>query len=144
MRTLYQAANAVEAHMILHLLKQHGITGHVLGEHLQGAVGELPAAGLVRVTVDEADHDRGRALIQEWEASMPADAPDNTGKSHMRDAPHGRSGGWKMLLLGLSIGIAGTYGFMRTPDKLSHGDAQGDGQRESPASTACVDTFDRQ
>src|SRR5690606_24565836 len=100
MRTLYQAANAVEAHMILHLLKQHGITGHVLGEHLQGAVGELPAAGLVRVTVHAAAHGRGRALIQEWEARMPADEPDNAGKAPLRDASVGR--GWKTLVLGLS------------------------------------------
>lgn len=124
MKTLYQAANAVEAHMILHLLKQDGITGHVLGEHLQGAVGELPAAGLVRVTVDEADYERGRALIEAWEASMP---PEPVGVAAQKQVATQRGVGWKMLLLGLAIGVVGTYGVYRVPARQQALDHDGNG-----------------
>jgi Putative prokaryotic signal transducing protein len=36
MQTLYQPSNAVEGHMLAHLLQQQGIEATVLGEHLQG------------------------------------------------------------------------------------------------------------
>lgn len=110
--------------MIMHLLKQDGITGHVLGEHLQGAIGELPAAGLVRVTVDEADYERGRALIAEWEASMPADAGASTSAVHAASR-RGRS--WLMLFIGLAVGIAGTYGIYRVPARQQMLDHNSDG-----------------
>src|SRR5690606_18757888 len=57
MKTLYQAANAVEAHMLADYLKQEGLSAHVLGEHLQGAVGELPAAGLVRLMIPDEQYE---------------------------------------------------------------------------------------
>lgn len=95
MRTVFEAANAVEAHMVRDLLKQEGIVAHIHGEHLQGAMGELPAAGLVRLVVDEADYPRGRAVIEQWEAAQPLDAP-------LRPVP-ARS----RLLIGIGIGLVG-------------------------------------
>lgn len=76
MKTLYQAANSLEAHMILHLLEQQGITGRVDGEYLQGGVGELPAAGLVRVMVAEEDYAAAKVIIDRWDAAQPASAPN--------------------------------------------------------------------
>jgi len=73
MKTLYEAANAIEAHMLVDLLKQEGLHAHIHGEHLQGAMGELPAAGLVRLVIDEADHARARTLIERWESLQPAE-----------------------------------------------------------------------
>ncbi len=58
--------------MVLHLLQQQGLQGRVDGEYLQGGVGELPAAGLVRVVVDEADYDAARAVVTAFEAAQPA------------------------------------------------------------------------
>ena len=58
MKRVFQAANAIEAHMILHLLQQSGIPGHVEGEYLQGGIGELPAAGLVNVVVADEQAER--------------------------------------------------------------------------------------
>lgn len=72
MRTVYEAANAVEAHMIVDLLRQDGIEAHVRGESLTGAMGELPAGGLVRVEVDEVEHVRARAIVERWDAAQPA------------------------------------------------------------------------
>lgn len=121
MRNVYQAANAVEAHMICDLLRQEGIPAQVFGEHLQGAVGELPAAGLVRVmVVEDDDYDRGRAVIARWEASMPAEAPAATASSG-----GSRTGRrlWPAFLVGLGLGCAAVAAYHRVPvaaDGIDH------------------------
>jgi hypothetical protein len=73
MKKVFDAANAVEAHMVLHMLENHGIGGRIEGEHLGGAVGELPAFGLVRVLVEEADVERARSIIADWEKRQPGE-----------------------------------------------------------------------
>jgi len=73
MKKVFDAANAVEAHMVLHMLEHSGIEGRIEGEHLGGAVGELPAFGLVRVLVAESDAERARSIIAEWEKRQPGD-----------------------------------------------------------------------
>jgi hypothetical protein len=71
MKTVYEAANGVEAHMMMALLQQQGIASRIDGEYLQGGVGELPASGLVRVVVDEADFDAARGVVDAFEAAQP-------------------------------------------------------------------------
>lgn len=73
MKPVYDAANAIEAHMIVHLLGQAGIYGRVEGEHLQGAMGELPAAGIIRVCVNTDAVDAARRVIHDWEAAQPVE-----------------------------------------------------------------------
>lgn len=75
MKRIYEAANSIEAHMIVHLLTEAGIEAHVQGEHLQSGAGELPLGGLVGVTVDDEDVVPARRLIKEWEAVTPAPDP---------------------------------------------------------------------
>ncbi len=99
MRTLYEPASAVEAHMLQDLLGQAGIAVEIHGESLSGAMGGLPAAGLVRLSVDEADYDRARGLIEQWEAQQPRDAvPEPMVKPG--------SGPWFWLALGFLLGLA--------------------------------------
>lgn len=75
MRQVYSPANAAEAHMLAHLLDQAGIPAHVHGEALQGAVGELPAGGLIQLMVAEDHYDNARQLILKWEkTSVPENA----------------------------------------------------------------------
>jgi hypothetical protein len=64
MKTVYRAANSLEAHIILNLLRQAWIEGHISGEYLQGAMGELPAVDLVRVMVHEGDYDEALDIIE--------------------------------------------------------------------------------
>ena len=64
---IYDAANGVEAHLVLDRLEHAGIKGRIDGEYLQGGVGELQAFGLVKVMVDAADADQARVIIDEWE-----------------------------------------------------------------------------
>ncbi|MBT9539054.1 DUF2007 domain-containing protein [Thiobacillus sp.] len=72
MQTVYEASNAVEAHILQGYLEQEGIAVQIVGAYLQGGVGELPAHGLVRLLADEANFDRARAAIQRWEAASPS------------------------------------------------------------------------
>lgn len=76
MKTLYEAASLVEAHLLKDLLAQEGVPAVIHGEFLQGGMGELPAAGLVRLVVDDHHYGAGRAVIERWEASTISDAPD--------------------------------------------------------------------
>ena len=72
METVFDAENNVEAHMIVHLLERSGIKAEIMGEYLQGGVGELPAHGNIRVVVDPSDVPEARKLISEWEAEQRA------------------------------------------------------------------------
>lgn len=76
MKTLYEAASLVEAHLLKDLLAQEGVPAVIHGEFLQGGMGELPAAGLVRLMVDDHHYGAGRAVIERWEASPVSDIPD--------------------------------------------------------------------
>jgi hypothetical protein len=108
--TVFQAANLVEAHMVLDLLKQQGLAGRVDGEYLQGAVGELPAGGLVRVVVmDDEDAPAARRVIAEFEAAQPAETTPPPSRS--------RGGtsrlGWASL--GALLGVLATLAALHTP-----------------------------
>lgn len=70
METVFEAENNVEAHMIVHLLERSEIKAEIMGEHLQGGVGELPAHGNIRVVVNRGDVREAKKLISEWEAEQ--------------------------------------------------------------------------
>jgi Putative prokaryotic signal transducing protein len=107
MRTLYEAASAIEAHMLRDLLRQAGLSAQIQGEHLQGALGELPAAGLVRLVVDESDYVAARTVIDDWESAQPAD---------VRSPPnHAAPSGWGRFVMGLLIGVALTWAYLGGP-----------------------------
>lgn len=120
MKTVYEAASAIEAHMLVDLLKQEGIEAQVQGAALQGAVGEIPAVGLVRVVVDEPDHGAARAVVERWEATQvePTPAPSRPA----------RSGLARGLVLGLVIGVGATYAAYRAPARQDGIDYNHDGQ----------------
>ncbi len=54
MRTVYDAANLMDAHLVRHALEHAGIPAFVRGEALVGGIGDLPACGLVSVSVPES------------------------------------------------------------------------------------------
>jgi hypothetical protein len=86
MKTLYEAASLVEAHLLKDLLSQEGVPAVIHGEFLQGGMGELPAAGLVRLVVDDHHYVAGRAVIERWEASTVGDAAEVPRQSPHDDA----------------------------------------------------------
>jgi len=69
MKMAYDASSNIEAHLVKHQLQQAGIDAVIEGEYLQGAVGELPAVGNVRVMVPEADFEAAKQVIADWDAA---------------------------------------------------------------------------
>ncbi len=64
---IFEAQNSVEAHLILNLFEQAGLTGRIDGEYLQGGMGELQVSDIVRVMIVEDDYEKGKEIIRQWE-----------------------------------------------------------------------------
>ena len=63
MRTVYEAANLIDAHLVRHALEGIGIPVFLAGEALAGAMGELPLFGLIRVQVPDVAWPAARAEV---------------------------------------------------------------------------------
>lgn len=122
MKTLYEAANAIEAHMLLDLLAQQGLSAHIHGEHLQGAIGELPAAGLVRLVIPEEQYERAREVITRWESAQPLQSPPPAPRAPTR----GGRAAW-FFVAGLLVGSGALYAFVRAPVSADGVDHNRDG-----------------
>ncbi|MEX2476703.1 DUF2007 domain-containing protein [Marinobacter sp.] len=72
MQIAYRARDITEAHIVAGLLEAHGIETYVGGHYLQGAMGEIGAAGFSNVHVADEDLSRARQLVSEYESSRPA------------------------------------------------------------------------
>ena len=81
MQTVYEAKDGLEAHMIAGVLKQERIESFIIGEHLQGGIGEVQASGFVRVQVHNDDADQAREIITQWESSAPQPMTDSNSMS---------------------------------------------------------------
>ncbi len=73
MQSAYTASNSIQAHLVKIQLQGEGIQAQVSGDYLQGAMGELPAVGMMEVMVDESDLKKALSIIREWEASDDQD-----------------------------------------------------------------------
>ncbi|MET4027133.1 MULTISPECIES: DUF2007 domain-containing protein [Marinobacter] len=68
MQIAYRARDITEAHIVAGMLEANGIDAYVGGHYLQGAMGEIGAAGFSNVHVDDDDVYRARVLIDEYES----------------------------------------------------------------------------
>jgi hypothetical protein len=118
MKSVYEASTGLDAHMILNLLEQEGIHGRVDGEYLPGGVGELQAINLVRVMVEEADVERARRIIRDWEAIQVTDEAKPVRKS---------SAGFTGFLLGCLAGGGLLYWTYNSPVTVDGIDVNDDG-----------------
>ena len=77
MRTVYEAANLIDAHLVRQVLEQQGIPAFVRGEALTGGIGELSPFDLVSVSVPDSAWPKARSTV-EWLAfgTMPAALDD--------------------------------------------------------------------
>lgn len=73
MTPIYYADSPLDAHLVAQLLHSAGIDAHVLGADLLGAVGELPALGLVKVWVEDCNCERAKRLVADWHAAPVPD-----------------------------------------------------------------------
>lgn len=65
---IYDAANGIEAQLILNLFNQAGITGRIDGEYLQGGIGEIQPSGFVSLSVNHKDLDKAQEILRQWDA----------------------------------------------------------------------------
>src|SRR5262245_29489248 len=119
MKCVYEAGNGVEAHMIAHMLAQHDIETRIDGEYLTSGVGELPAAGLVRVMAEERHYERARQIIREWEAKSPPTPKPREQR---------RSFGAAWFLFGIAVTIGAMSWFDRERTLPQGVDFDGDGR----------------
>ena len=76
MTPVYNAESELDAQLVQDLLVGSGITAHIFGPNVAGAIPEVPATGLIRVVVEDDEADLARALIQHLESSPAADDED--------------------------------------------------------------------
>lgn len=69
MKTVYEAANSVDAHIVLNMLRARGFEGEVSGDFLQSGAGELQAFGAVSVWVVDEDYEAARKVVLDWQSS---------------------------------------------------------------------------
>jgi hypothetical protein len=120
MKLLYEASNTVEAHMILNLLEQAGLSARIDGEYLQGGVGEFQTMGIVRVMVEDNDYPDAKSIIQEWDAVQPA---LDTKKTIAKKQSNFGTG-----IIGFICGIAAMAIYYQTPVTDGGIDYNGDGK----------------
>lgn len=79
MQRIYEARDLLEAEMLIGMLAGEGVETFLTGRHLIGAVGELPAAGLLGLMVDDGQAERARQLIAEYNGAelLPGDEPES-------------------------------------------------------------------
>src|SRR3546814_10176540 len=70
MRVVYEAENVIDAHLVKNLLENVGIPAWVRGEFLTGGIGELPAQGLVAVSVPDSAEARSEEHTSELQSIM--------------------------------------------------------------------------
>jgi len=66
MTPVYIAENELDAQLVQDLLLGSGITAHVFGPNVAGAIPEVPATGQIRVVVEESEAELARELISDW------------------------------------------------------------------------------
>lgn len=78
MQRIYEPQDLLEAQMLLGMLASEGVEAHLLGDALLGAVGELPAAGLLSLLVADEHAQNARQLIAAYNAAqpLPGDEPE--------------------------------------------------------------------
>jgi len=96
---VYSAGNAAEAHMVKLALDDAGIESRVVGELLNGVVGEIPVGDVStpRVWVHEDDAVAARSTIVEWETHRKSDVPGWTCPECEAEVDAGFDTCWKCL-----------------------------------------------
>lgn len=71
MQRIYEPQDLMEAELLLGMLDSEGIEAHLTGQHLAGAIGELPTGGLLGLMVNNLQAERAHQLIGEYNAALP-------------------------------------------------------------------------
>ena len=71
MQRIYEPENLMEAELLLGMLASEGIAACLQGRDLVGGTGELPALGLLGLTVPDDQAHYARELIDAYNAASP-------------------------------------------------------------------------
>ncbi|MET1078308.1 MAG: DUF2007 domain-containing protein [Pseudomonas sp.] len=71
MQRVYEPQDMLEADLLVGMLASEGVEAHLTGRHLLGAVGELPASGLLGLLVGDEQATRARLLIAAYNSALP-------------------------------------------------------------------------
>ena len=79
MQRIYEPQDLMEGELLLGMLASEGIDAYLTGQHLAGAVGELPACGLLGLMVEDAQARGAQQLIAAYNAALPlpGDEPES-------------------------------------------------------------------
>jgi hypothetical protein len=79
MQRIYEPQDLLEGELLQGMLASEGINAHLTGQHLTGAVGELPPCGLLGLLVDDVQAARAQQLIATYNDAQPLanDEPEN-------------------------------------------------------------------
>ena len=79
MQRIYEPQDLMEGELLLAMLASEGVEAYLTGRHLAGAVGELPACGLLGVMVEDDQAHSAQQLIAAYNAALPlpGDEPDS-------------------------------------------------------------------
>ena len=78
MRRIYEPGSLHERELLLAVLASEGISGFLAGRHLLGGIGDLPAAGLLGLLVEDEEAQRAQALIAAYNAATPLPGEDTS------------------------------------------------------------------
>lgn len=70
MKTIYCAANIIEAHIVSGMLNANGVDSYVTGHYLQGGVGEISPTNFANVLVADNDVAQAQPLIDAYEQQV--------------------------------------------------------------------------
>lgn len=76
MQRIYEPQDTMEGELLQAMLASEGVEAYLTGQHLAGAVGELPACGLLGLLVDDAQAERAQQLIAAYNAAQPLPGDD--------------------------------------------------------------------
>ncbi|MNT07592.1 hypothetical protein D3C72_1423050 [compost metagenome] len=71
MQRVYEPQDLIEAELLVGMLASEGVAAHLAGGHLLGAIGELPACGLLGLLVEDEDAERASRLIAAYNTAQP-------------------------------------------------------------------------
>lgn len=77
MKSVYQAENLLDAHLVKGALENQGIPAFVAGEHLIGGIGQLPTMGFLAVMVGDDDVEAAHTLVTELRRAAPSSARED-------------------------------------------------------------------
>ncbi|MEZ5462090.1 DUF2007 domain-containing protein [Dokdonella sp.] len=122
MEVIYRANDGIEAQLLVDRLEAEGIPAEIHGAYLQGAVGELPPGGLISILVNSENRERAREVVARWEAER-ANEPVNEHQSAVGKFL------WSglALLLGLALGVSGSFFYFQAPSSSDGVDYNDDG-----------------